>query len=299
MHAFVRFRLPNGATAVLHPGDLIGRLESAALYLDDARISEAHAMVSLRGRELKLLALRGMFAVAGKPVNEVVLTAGLEIHPARGMVLTVEDVELPDEVLALEGPGLARQVLAGTTSLFVKPRPTLLPRYKSDAAAHVWNSVEGWRVQVAGEPAAELAPGDTFDVAGLTFRAVGVSLEQAARQATRVEGSVQQPLTVVASYDTVHILRDGQPALALDGISARIVSELVAFGGPAAWDLLAGEIWRGETDRGQLRRKWDVNLARLRRKLRAAGVRTDLVRAGGTGQVELLLYEADRVDDRT
>ena len=110
---------------------------------------------------------------------------------------------------------------------------------------------------------------------------------------------MQSPLTIVASYDTVHLHREGQAALALDGISARIVSELVAFGGPASWEMIAREIWRHEEDRGQLRRKWDVNLARLRRKLRAVGIRTDLFRAGGTGQIELFLYKSDRVDDRT
>ena len=110
---------------------------------------------------------------------------------------------------------------------------------------------------------------------------------------------MQTPLTIVASYDTVHVRREGLPVLALDGISARIVSELVALAGPASWELLAREIWRHEDDRTQLRRKWDVNLARLRRKLRAVGIRTDLLRAGGTGQIELLLYEGDTVDDRT
>ena len=49
MRPAVHLRLPDGRTAVLGHGDLIGRLESAALPLADPRISEAHAMVSLRG----------------------------------------------------------------------------------------------------------------------------------------------------------------------------------------------------------------------------------------------------------
>lgn len=40
------------------PGDLIGRLPGAALQIADPRVSEAHAMVSLRAGELVLLALR-------------------------------------------------------------------------------------------------------------------------------------------------------------------------------------------------------------------------------------------------
>ncbi len=299
MYAFVRFRLPDGSTSTLCPGDFIGRLGNAALHLDDARVSEAHAMVSLRGRELKLLALRGMFAVDGKPVNEVVLRPGLVVEPARGLKLEVAEVTLPEQVLAIVGDGLPQQVLAGAMSLFVRPRPSLKLRYKGDAAAHIWNNGEGWRLQIVGETARPLLAGERFHIDGVAFRALALSLEHAARQATRLEGGVQVPLTIVASYDTVHVHRDGQPALALDGISARVVSELVAFDGPASWEVLAREIWRHEDDRTQLRRKWDVNLARLRRKLRAAGIRADLLRAGGTGQIELLLYEGDKVDDRT
>ncbi|MCO4764417.1 MAG: hypothetical protein KC502_23095 [Myxococcales bacterium] len=299
MHAFVRFRLPDGSTSTLSPGDFIGRLGNAALHLDDGRISEAHAMVSLRGQELKLLSLRGLFAVGGQPVKEAVLRPGLVIEPARGLRLEVVDVVLPELVLAIEGQGLPRQLLSGATSLFLTPKPRLLPRYKGEADAHIWNTGEGWRLRIGTDDAVSLSPGQVFELRGVPFLAVGVSLEQAARQETRLDGAVQLPLRIVASYDTVHVHRLGLSALALDGISARIVSELVAVGGPASWQVIAQEIWRHEDDRGQLRRKWDVNLARLRRKLRVAGVRDDLLRSGGTGQVELLLYDGDQVDDRT
>ena len=306
MYAFVRFRLPDGSTSTLSPGDFIGRLDHAALHLDDARVSEAHAMVSLRGRELKLLALRGRFAIDGSPVNSAVLRDGLVIEVARGLSLVVDEVQLPEQVLALEGDGLPRQVLSGAMSLFVKPKPSLQPRYRSDAAAHLWNTGEGWTLSVVdgelggeAELARALASGDSFVIDGVAFRVVAVEIAHAARKATRVEGAVQSPLTIVASYDTVHLHRPDHAPLALDGISARILSELVAFDGPVVWHVLAREIWRHEDDRGQLRRKWDVSLARLRRKLRAVGIRTDLIRAGGTGQIELLRYPGDRIDDRT
>ncbi len=55
---FVRLRTHDGVTADVPPGGLIGRLPGAALRLDDPLVSEAHALVSLRGRKLKLLALR-------------------------------------------------------------------------------------------------------------------------------------------------------------------------------------------------------------------------------------------------
>ena len=87
MRAYVRLRLSSGQTAVLGPGDLVGRLSGASLQIDDGRVSEAHAMVSLRGRELKLLGLRGVFAVDGKPTDEVVLAEELAIELAPGVDL--------------------------------------------------------------------------------------------------------------------------------------------------------------------------------------------------------------------
>ncbi len=299
MHAYVRFRLPDGTLHVLGPGDLIGRLEYAALHIDDARISEAHGLVSLRGRELKLLALRGVFAVDNKPVSEVVLQPGVAIQPARDLTITVEDVALPDAVMALEGDGLARQVLSGANSLFMRPRPALEARYKAEAAAHLYSTGDGWRLKIGDSDARPIHVGDTFAIDGIKFTAVAVPLELSASPATRLEGGVQRPLHIVAHFDTVHLHREGSLVLALDGISARIISELVAFGGPVKWHILAGEIWSSTDDRSSLRRKWDISLARLRRKLRGARIRSDLVRAGGTGMVELLLYEADRVDDHT
>lgn len=96
---------------------------------------------------------------------------------------------------------------------------------------------------------------------------------------------------LIARYDTVHIHVEGRPAVSLDGIAARIVSELAELGGPVSWDVLAGEVWRGDDDRLSLRSRWDVALARLRRKLRDNRIRPDLIRASGTGrrrQVELV-----------
>ena len=135
MRAYVRLRLSSGQTAVLGPGDLVGRLSGASLQIDDGRVSEAHAMVSLRGRELKLLGLRGVFAVDGKPTDEVVLAEELAIELAPGLSLHVEEIVLPDTLLAVEGDGLPRQVLTGSMSLMLAPEPALVPRARFDAAA--------------------------------------------------------------------------------------------------------------------------------------------------------------------
>lgn len=299
MRAFARFRLPDDTTIELGHGDLIGRLWSATLHIDDPRVSEAHAMVSLRGDALKLLALRGRFTVDTVPTAEVALAPGMRIALAQDLELTVDAVNLPDELLAIEGEGLTRQVVSGVCALVTRPRPALLPGYHADAAATFWTSGAGWRVRLAGEPARALAPDDVFELDGRTFRCVGVQLSAAAGGATRVKGGVSSPLRIVARYETVHIHRRDQPVMALNGISARILSELVTFGVPVAWDVLAGEIWPDEPDRDQLRRRWDVSLARLRRKLRDSRIRPDLVRADRGGNFEVVLGAGDRVDDQT
>jgi pSer/pThr/pTyr-binding forkhead associated (FHA) protein len=307
VRAYARIIAPDGSTWLLGPGDLIGRVHSAALVIDDARVSEAHAMVSLRGGELKLLGLRGVFAVAGRPTNEVTLVAGMEIELAPGLPLFVEETELPDRVLALEADGLPRQVLVGTSSIMsggaeVGATPKLVGRYHDSAAAHLWSSGDAWRLRLRGGVARDLEAGDVFVVDDTRITVVAVTLARAGQQRTHIEGGLSSPIRVVANFDSVHIHqlgREQDQPLVLDGIAARIVSELVAVAGPVAWDVLAGEIWRDEVDRLQLRRKWDVSLARLRRKLREGRVRPDLVRAGGTGHVELMLYAGDVVDDQT
>ncbi len=298
MRAFARFRLSDGRSVELGHGDLIGRLWSAALSLPDGRISEAHAMVSLRGQELKLLALRGRFAYEGETRSSLLLEPGQRITLAEGVSLLVEDVQLPGAVLGFEGEGLPRQVLGGVCSLLTRPRPELVPRFLPEAAAHIWTDGEAWMLRLAGSER-ELHPGDELEIDGRSFRAVAVELESAGHTATRLDGAVQRSLRVIANFDTAHVFREGSDPLALNGLSARIVSEVVAFDGPVPWTVLAKELWPQEDDVHLLRRKLDVSLSRLRSKLRAADVRPDLVRSDGFGHLELFLYEGDQVEDRT
>ena len=91
-------RLPDGGRRDLGPGDIIGRMPTAALVLDDARVSEAHALITLRAGELRLLPLRGRCAVDGELVNEATLEPDMVIEPAPGLELLIEDVHLPQDV---------------------------------------------------------------------------------------------------------------------------------------------------------------------------------------------------------
>jgi hypothetical protein len=104
---------------------------------------------------------------------------------------------------------------------------------------------------------------------------------------------------VIACFDTVEIHREGESTVVLGGLSAQLISELVAFAGPVAWPTVARALWPRDDEEASLRRRWDVALVRLRARLRAERIRPDLVHADGSGQVTLLLRACDRVEDRT
>ncbi len=253
-------------------------------------------MVSHRDGALKLLALRRRFVVGGKPVSEITLAPGLKVELTEGLTLHVVEVTLPDAVLAIEGDGMPRQALLGVCSLFARPRPSLAPGYEGDADAWVWTDGERWSLRIRGEDARPLVAGDAWTLQGRAFEAVEMALQS--QEPTRADTVRNGPLHLVAWYDSVEIRRVGQPPVVLGGVAARILSELAAIGGPAPWEAVAREIWRDDQS-GALRRVWDVNLSRLRARLREAGMRTDLVSADGTGNVRLLLHDGDTVEDRT
>lgn len=298
MQAYVCLRAPDGTQHELVHGDLIGRLASAAMALDDARISEAHAMVSLREGELRMIALRGGLAIDGCAQSEVTLRDGLEIVIAKGLVIEVLRVHLPERVLGVEVPGQAARPLASVASIVARA-PWVVAGHVETATAWLWSTGSTWRCREGDQPARPLEPGSVFEVGGQTLRIVSMPLSHASLVATRAVGGVATPLRLSANFDTAHIHREGAAPLVLSGVHARMVSELVALGGPAPWKVVAELLWPGEDDVDLLRSRFDVALSRLRRRLREARIRTDLVHSNGTGHVELLLYPQDHVEDHT
>lgn len=298
MLVVVHFKLPNGARVALGPGDLIGRTWTAALRLDDPGISEAHALVSLRGATLKLLSLRGRFFIDGQPEREVELRPGQRVQLSRETELVVEAVSLPASALALEGGALPLQVLSGPCGLVTRPAARLVPGAPAEAEAWLWSTGNGWRLRVGADAPRDITDGDRFRLGKDTYRAVLVKLDQAGQASTRVEDGLDAPLRLVVWYDTTHIYAAGGPPFAISGHGARVLAELVAFGAPTPWELVAGELWPGDADRAALRHRWDICLVRLRARLRAGGVRNDLIRTTG-GLVELVLRDSDTVEDRS
>ena len=297
MQPSVRLRLQDGTLAELTHGDIIGRLWSAGLPLEHPSISEAHALVSLRGGEFWLLALRRRLVVDGTVRAEVRLEPGVRVQLAEEVTLQVEEVALPEAVLTIQAEGLPPAVVPPVCSLRGQPTAQLVGRFDPEAPAVLWTSGAGWRLRL-GHTERSVAAGEQIQVEGTTFILGASPLRESGPGVTRVEGGVHAPLVIVAGYDMVQLHREDEPTLTLTGYMARMVSELAIIGGPAPWPVVARELWPEDLDESSLRRRWDVILARLRARLREARIRPDLIRSDGKGSVELVLRPEDRLEDR-
>lgn len=296
VHAFARLRLPDGSAVDVSHGDILGRVRTAQVVLEDPRVSEAHALVSLRRGELVLLSLRRMLSVRGRPLSEVSLVEGLTVDLAEGVSVVVDAVQHPARVLAVEAVGLGRQTLPSVASVTPGSAPTLVARFDPQAPLHLWWDGAQFRARAMGGPVRAVGDGDALDVAGLALRFLLVDAPSSASTA----GAHGRPssLRIVAWYDTVEVHREGHESLTLGGVSARILSELAAIDGPAPWQVIAREVWSDAGDPDELRHRWDVGLTRLRARLKEARVRPDLVRSTGSGFVQLVRYPDDRCEDR-
>lgn len=289
--------MPCGKQVELVPGDLIGRSERAALCLSEPHISEAHAMVSLRSGELRLLALRGRFSVDGKAHAQIALKPGLRILLASRKPLFVEEVGLPPTVPGVSAEGLVPTVIAPVTSLRAHPRPEVLTGFQPEADAFLWSTGATLNARVGDGPAREVVAGDDVEVLGRVFCILAIPIAELTRAPTENSSEVGVPLHLILNYDTVHVIA-GPHRITFDGIGARILSELASVRAPIAWQEIAKLIWgRDAVSEEVLRERWDSSIGRLRRKLKEARLR-DLVHATRSGHVELVLGPGDTLEDR-
>lgn len=225
------------------------------------------------------------------------------IQLARGLDLAVVEVVVGD-VVGIEGPLVPSQVLPPIASLF-PATGAVVPGLQSGAGALLWRAGETLNVRIAGRADATIAPGDTIELPvadgpAHVYRITSIPFGGADVSSTVRDASLA-PLRLVLRFDTVHIHR-GDVVIAIDGLPARVVTELGLMGVPVEWRTVARAIWPddlGTIDDTMLRQRWDRVLRRVRTRLREAGLRADLVRMDGLGRVELLLGSRDRVEDQT
>lgn len=294
------------SVVAVHPGSFVGRLATAAIHIPDPRVSEAHALVSLRGNRLKLLALRGKLWVDDQPTDSVLLTQGARIALAEGILLFVEDVYVPPAALMLCGAEQGPVELVAATHSLIAGAPgrlRLVPEYIDGAAAHLWFSADAlWIRRGRAEPEV-LAIGRSYVVEGVTLQVISLPLsgtsDTVGSAGHPADASADGSLVLTARYTSVHLHTAGTTVV-IGGRPANLVSELVRFGGkPVPWEVAAREVWGAAADRMQLRQSLDRTIQRLRERLREASLRDDLVALDGTGNIELILHPTDRIVDET
>ncbi|MFT4622768.1 MAG: hypothetical protein ACI8PZ_001424 [Myxococcota bacterium] len=254
--------------------------------------SEAHATVSLRGGQLVLLALRGTLQRGREDgLQRVRLAIGQQIGLVPGVTLRVVALAVPDSVPVLVEHGVAVPLLASVYS--VPGEGGVRAGFERGAAAWLWASGDGWRLRRRDEPAEALGAEVTVGsrVMAVEWRAV----ERVGAGAT-VASASPPALRLVMRFETAHVHVEGGASLRISWIAARMLTELAAYDAPVPWEMVARTIW-ADADVFTLRRNWDRHLALLRQRLRRAGVRDDVVRPDGRGNVELFLRPGDEVVD--
>lgn len=293
----VRLRLPDGRVVLVPAGGLIGRLITASCRIIDPRVSEVHALVSLRGRSLRLLTMRSPIRVDGDLVRELTLEDGQRLYFADDLVVEVDSVILPTRVLAVVLPDGEHAELSAQVHS-VLPGPVVVPGAWPEALAHIWSHGEGWSLVSPSGIAEDLRAGRSYTVGAHNLGVQLVPVESVAVPATLRPDWTDIPLRLVLRLDTVHIFPGSQSAVTVDGLSGRLLSELGNAGYPMHWSTLAARLWPEKASRGfDLRMDWDPLLRRLLHKLRDHGIRENLVRKAGHGNVELFLNPGDTVED--
>ena len=280
--AAARFRLPEGPEVAVLPGGILGRLSTAALRLADPRVSEAHAMVSLRGQELRLLSLRGWLWVEGSHVSEVVLTKGLVVGLCPDLLLTVTEVSLPSTLLALRCPdGSVHPLhahLGEAASLVGGPPWALVAGHRLEARARL-TVADGWFVSVDAGPPVELLPGGRIGLPGLELGVEEVPFVGGGADPTATQGSPRWTCAVELSL--TRFWKEERPVLTLRGRPHQLLAELAAFGPGEVvdWRFVSTMIWTDVSDEQGLLNNFHKTLKVLRQKLLESGLPTTLVQS--------------------
>jgi len=286
---YVIFRLADGSTTTLFPGEIIGRGVSASLLLDDHQISEAHALVSLRGASLQLLKLRGMLKLAGEDhfLGEITLEVGQHIVVSSQISLEVFKVSTPDEILVLEG--LTRAPIPLTQSEYeIGGHPlSIHPREEDEVYASIWQSGETWMRRVSKEEKVAVIAGEEWMVNGSPLCIKLATVDDASFENTESPLKIVEPppslaqvvLELSAERAVIRYPEDDE-FYAITGHSARILyitANATKKGIHMRWKDICDEIWYKYK-----RNNWDSAKNYLRKKLREAGIRdTFFVYKGG------------------
>lgn len=298
----VRLLLPSGRVGELPIGATIGRSPYSAVRLDDPEISEAHALLSWRAGELRLVALRRRFSLRGHVAEEARLYEGDEIELAPGIVVEVLEVRMPRDLLVVEGPGLPSQLLPDVAAIVLGPPPSLSTRLVPDAAAILWQSTDAAaaprvRARFPDGSETELGLDGVVLVGGLPFVVRAVPTGTVADAATG-RASERAALSIELDGEDVVRISDLARDVEFVGVQGRLLNVLARARAACDWPTLAGRVWSDRGDWDALRSRLDTTVSRIRRRLREVGFQPALVRTDGAGCFVLALEGKDSVSSR-
>ncbi|MEO0601143.1 MAG: hypothetical protein AAF211_06890 [Myxococcota bacterium] len=285
---FVQIRLSDGTSRRVPSGGLVGRLAAAAVRIEDPRVSEAHAMISLRGTRFVMLALRGTTRVVDEdPRRRIDLEVGQRIELHAEIIVEVEAIEVPPLVMAIAGIEGSPVPLDGPEFSIVDDPLRVVPEPHRERLAWCWCTEGQWWLGLPGETPEPIEVGHEATIAGQTLRWVEVPTERAVSRTTTIQ-SFWPPLRLVVHDEHTDVSVRGMPELRrLTGNNHAIVhalSSLVADGGSVHWQRVAEEIWPVNHHSYN----WYTALARLRKHLGKVGLPEELVDTD-QGQVWLAL----------
>ena len=287
---------PGGGELVAHPGDIVGRGVGAAVRLLDPRISEARALVRLRGRRLELVGLTGTLSTEEGEVDRLVLEEGRRVGLAPGVSLEVRAVELPEEALAIAvGDGepveLERSVYAIVETAV---GASLVTGFRGRAVATIWSDGRGWCLQEGAGAAPRALEEGMMVVLGS-----GVEIEVFAVSpgpglpSTAGRGPAAE-LWRVQPGERGALLIAGDRRWRISGQKGRILSILaearLAGAAEPSWHELADRLWSAGDSAGSFDRqesRWSSALSRLNQRLADLGYPGRGVWMDGQGGVML------------
>lgn len=285
-------------SVTLGPGALIGRANTATLYIDDPRVSEAHAMVSLRDHCLKLISLRGRFRHQGKVMHEIQLVPEMRLELAEGVEVVCEEVHLPSSVVGLTiWPGPLQVPLSGTTTIHVKGSDASIRRgYDPTGDLIVWSTGQRWSAKVKGQQRRTLTSGDLISLEHVRIQVVDMPLADLDKGQTR--SHLRAGALLKCTAHQVIITPDVGASHVISGIPGRILSSVLRRGNAAQWTQIVSDVWPDDRSiPSSLRRRFDAGLRRLRDSMQVVFPGSDdMLMLDGAGVLILQLGKDDRVE---
>lgn len=288
----------------LHVGGMIGRGLGCEIIINDARVSEAHALLSERGGHLWLLALRGSLRLhtrqGDRTLDKIEIRPGYAIELAPDLLIHVEEVCLPEDVWEVSCDGRDWRLLERDRhSIDPDAQRWFLDRYSAAAPIQCWQVVGCWFVGASGSAGVEVSEGDAEErvipVGGWKLRFRNRARGPLQHTLPGVADAPQRPLRIEVRPGSVRVY-DAEGALLVEttGQDARLLALLASHPGTGLTERrLHKALW---PDQEFASNRPQVVRTRLRDTLRRAGLRRDLVdynRQEGT--TSLVLTARDQV----